>query len=333
MKNGINLNISNSQDVIVFNDYKFYEDDKVFENDERNLVPKEFFIVNSPFNIHKYFLTQSLFIEDDLKNWIKYEDVTVEGLYDKVFESDKTVFIEDKKYKPMITRYNKSEDEDDFKTYKLKDIDGLYTELAKVELFNMDQILDFSSHFGLPTGLLQTTDQDYSGAYPITVQSVNYTELNSQLMKYRFVFDGFKDVITENVDRIRQKNLDAHDNFYKIKPDWSIILYHEYDFYSEESDEAILEKEKSDLVELINVNDFLRGRIDYINNTYIMENYFRNLFDYGYFQMSQALLNDSELKKCKNCNHLFEVSADNTEFCHPLPFNQESQCKTEFNNK
>lgn len=329
------MNFFNSQDVIVFNDYKFYKDDKAFENDERNIVPKEFFIKNSPFDIHKYFLPQSLFIEEDLNNWLKYEGVATEELFDRVFSTDRTIGIDDKKYKLMITRYNEneSENDDDFKTYKLKDIDGLYTELAKVELFNMEQILNFSSIFGLPTGLLQTTNQDFSGAYPITAQSVNYTELNSQLMKYRSIFDEFKDIITGNVERIRQKNLDSHDDFLKIKPDWEPIFHHEYTFYSEESDETILEKVKYDFIELINVNDFFRGRLDYQNNTFIMETYFRNLFDFGYFQMSQALLNESKFKKCKNCGHLFEVSEDNTEFCPPLPFNQESSCKLEFENK
>lgn len=333
MKNNINLNISNSQDVIAFNDYKIYEDDEAFEKDERNLVPKEFFIKNSPFDIHKYFFTPLPFLEEDLKNWLDYEGLTATELNARIFSPDRTAGIEDKKYKPMITRFNENEDEDDFKSYKLKDIDGLYTELAKIEPFNIVDILQFSNVFGLPTGLLETVNQDYSGEYPITVQSVNYTELNSQLMKYRSVFNEFKDIITTNIEGIKQKNIDAHDDFNKLIPELSPILNNDQSSYSEERGEIVLESKKSDFIEVINVNNFFRGRLDYQNNTFIMENYFRNLFDYGYFQMSQALLNESELKECKNCNHFFEVSADNTEFCPPLPFNEESQCKTEFNNK
>lgn len=327
------MNLFNSQQVIVFNDYKFYKDEKTLEKDEKNLVDKELFIHNSTFDMHKYLLMNRVHLENDMRNWLEFEGVTLQELYDKIFSAapERTAGENDKKYKSMITRY--SEKEDDFKSYELQDIKGIYTELAKIEPFNIHDIIKFSNVFGLPTGILELTNQNYSGEYPITLQSVNYTELNSQLMKYKSLFDVFKDIKTEDIEGIKQKNIDFLDMFIKHRPEMSLIINIDRAFYSEESDEDILEQTKLEFIDLINVNHFFKGRLDYRDNTYFMESKFRDLFEYSYFQMSQALLNKSELKKCRNCGHLFEVTVNNTEFCPSLSFSEESQCKIEFENK
>lgn len=334
MKNGIKMNVFNSQDVIVFNEYKFYENEAAFENDDQNLVDKKLLINNSPFNMDKYFHMNPMYIENDIKSWLEFEGLSLEELYNKMFsfETDKAVDKDNIKYKSMITRF--SEKEDDFKTYPLRDITGIYTELAKVEPFNTEDIQRFIHIFGLPTGLRETPNMDIGlNAYPVTAVSVNYTELNSQLMKYKAIYETFKDIMTKNVEVIKQNHLADLDIMIEFNPDLSPIFELQRAFYLEESDEAIFEETKSEFIELVNVQNFYEGIIGYKNKTYVMESFFKNLFEYSYFQMSQALINDSEFKKCKNCNHFFEVSPDNPDFCPSLPFSDVSQCKIEFEQK
>lgn len=60
---------------------------------------------------------------------------------------------------------------------------------------------------------------------------------------------------------------------------------------------------------------------------------FNDLLEVAYFQLSQAVHNHKEFRKCLNCNHLFEITHEGRKFCPPLPGRKRSTCENSYNQR
>ncbi|MGE8020120.1 hypothetical protein ACQKOM_14585 [Peribacillus frigoritolerans] len=203
------------------------------------------------------------------------------------------------------------------------DMEALYTELAKLEPFNDKKLLEFSKIFGLPTGQFVAMGWDavFENNY-ILKQFSFLLPLYLKLASYRYIFNGWL-ALKENNE--------------------SIILEFEnrYKHYLEaELSRLEIPKERGGFAEKLPeiITVFLNEKgpkriLEPINSKIIQKFNFSDLFDIAYYQLSQAMLNDSSFKRCELCGHPFEVIHEGRRFCPPLPGRKRSTCENTFNQR
>jgi hypothetical protein len=202
------------------------------------------------------------------------------------------------------------------KTYKLKDAHSLYTELAKLDVFDFNSLLRFSKHFGMPSGILDDYGFDIfldgnSLFFPFSSMSV----LNKKIAIYKRDFEWFKIIQMQNVSEIRSRltksNIDSL------------------------SDNQVINLAKEYLASLLGYLDAFNVsmHLDFENGTFVPGVWFKDLFNFAYFQLAKALSNNVEVLECDYCSHIFEVTHKRQRFCPPLPNRKRSSCEMAYNNR
>lgn len=328
MENNFFGDVKTPQIVTVFKDYNLYKDGL-----KENAWGRIYDLITSqivlPVKIY-----QEWMLEDDESRMIKY----IEG-------------VETGKHNPIAVVALNVNSIHDMKTYNLQDAISLYTELAKVEPFNFKDIVRFSKVYGLPYGI-----NDNKGSGGIIVYSDklkvigdNYIQLNSELVLYRYIFDLFQSVVTQDLDNLRKMQKEKFDERLKRVEEYkkNVEKNGTNHLIWDEIDKVISmdQKDYDDSLVLISgkrdLEAFLKQRggvnidlgMDEQQGVFHPTAYFSNLFKYSYFQIMQALVNNVELRKCEYCGHVFEVTYEGRRFCPPLPFRKRSSCEMAYNNR
>lgn len=338
MDNFHQIRFLNDQQVSVFNDYKFfnkYEDFKINQKDSfiNNIYAYDYAYLKRD----SYFINFFMPLESDIKKLAKFEKVDYEEM-NTIIQNQGSLIHKNHEYESTILAMGKNINE--IKSYNLFDTSGLYTELAKIEPFNLKDIIRFSKTFGLPAGMFESIVT--LPGLPITLQTVNFMELNLKLMEYRLIFEAFQNFVTKDIENIRDRLIKKEEAFLKYSIKTKNSDSHKrsskarIENYKNAKRDYLLEWEGSNLSSLT-INKHIESPSDehlrYHDGHFILERNFFSLFEFAYFQIVQALNNRATLKTCEFCNHVFEETNEKMRFCPALPFRKRSSCEMAYNNR
>ncbi|MBT2729202.1 hypothetical protein J7E63_20095 [Bacillus sp. ISL-75] len=344
MKNNFLNSLQYDQEILIFSDYHFFEDialedypfdsfldmDPMFSFPNVNIdfwkrhLKKEFIIEK---NFHGDFLNRTS--ETSKKRWADYKKIPFNDLITILKRNQK--IEEETNQKEEDEVYYRMKEESFFNDpmrlgvtpdgmsnisnkYKLQDAHSLYTEIAKLEVFDFESLLRFSRHFGLPTGIMDDMGFEFilDGDcifFPFSSVSV----LNKKIAIYKQNFEWFKIIQTNNIPKIRSL---------LPKPNLN-------------DDEDVIEIAKKHLADLLSRLDTFHFStyLDYQNGSYNPGAWFSDLFNFAYFQLAKALSNNVEVRECEYCGHIFEVTHKRQRYCPALPNRKRSSCEMAYNNR
>lgn len=194
------------------------------------------------------------------------------------------------------------------------DLEGMYTELAKIEPFNNKQLINFCEIFGIPDGFEPAIGGDQLSFKDgnIRKQFSFLLSLYTDLTLYRFVFNAWIAVKENNKELIRYME-DKYKKFMKNqyhKDLLSIITFFlDQNVYSNEV------------------------RFKLKNNQISRFRNYDNLLSIAYEQLIIAMIDDTPFKRCDNCGHPFELTHEGRRFCPPLPGRKRSRCENTYNQR
>lgn len=344
MKNNFLNTLQYDQEVLIFSDYHFFEDialedypfdsfldiDPMFSFPDVNIEfwkkhLKEEFIIEK--NFHRDFLNRAS--ETSKKKWADYKRITLNELITILRRNEK--IEEETKQREEDKVYYRMKEESLFNdpmrfgvtpegmsnisnTYKLQDAHSLYTEIAKLEVFDLESLLRFSKHFGLPSGIMDDTGFEFVlDGYCIFFPFSSISVLNKKIAIYKQDFEWFKLIQTKNIPKIR--SLLSNSNLI--------------------DDEELIELAKNRLAQLLSRLDafHLSTHLDYQSGSFIPGAWFSDLFNFAYFQLAKALSNNVEVRECEYCGHIFEVKHKRQRYCPALPNRKRSSCEMAYNNQ
>lgn len=228
----------------------------------------------------------------------EYKEVFVEDVLDDELVGDRIY------YSPEYVVQIKATDSKNYFTFNpLQDTPYLYLELAKI---NSDQdLMKFAQIFGLPFGHdMCSSDKD----------SVHVTIL---------------DTITFYKNLSYFKNLlqlwFANQNHEEFSSTHSSYL-NNITFNSDENVGSIIANvlnEKKTWKETYMHFDNNSSQANLVSHCVM----FKNLLETAYFQLSRVILNNTTLRRCNECNEIFEVAHESQKFCPPKLGRKRSTCE------
>jgi hypothetical protein len=340
MKNNFLNDLQFDQEVHVFYDYHVFEDIDILDSYpfdsyaslpspdvrfwKRNL--KEEFILEK--NFHRDFLYRSS--KTSIERWATYKNIPFNELLTILEKNQKLEELSNQTDEDYCQMKVESPFNDSLilgvtpdaaakipKTYKLQDAHSLYTEIAKLDVFDIDSLLKFSKHFGMPSGIMDDAgfgivlDGDCL-LFPFGSISL----LNKKIAIYKNDFKLFELIQTNNVSKILS---------YLPKTEFEYI----------DDDDAVINLAKQHLslalgkLDAFNVSMYL----EFQDGSFFPGVWFTDLFNFAYFQLAKALSNNVEVLECDNCGHIFEVTHKRQRFCPPLPNRKRSSCEMAYNNR
>jgi len=281
-------------------------------------------------NFHRDLLYNAL--ETSLENWANYKQIPTKEFMailkkQQEIENNSNQMIEDEGYYKMKVNSPFNEQlffgvtpeamENIEKTYSLQDAHSLYTELAKLEVFDFRSLYRFSKHFGMPYGIMDDNGFDlYLDGDTLFFPFCSIAVLNKKIAIYKRDFEWFKIIQTKNMSKIRSLlyNTDAQDNI---------------------SDDDVIDQAKEHITSLLSRLDAfnISMYVDYQDGSFVPGVWFSDLFNFAYFQLAKALSNNIEVRECDYCGHIFEVTHKRQRFCPPLPNRKRSSCEMAYNNR
>ncbi|PGA16240.1 hypothetical protein COL65_20330 [Priestia aryabhattai] len=346
MKNNFLNNVHFEQEVLVFDDYNVLEEVDLLNSypfDSYSSTPDLHYVNHWKKILKKQFVSEKNFHGDllyrssksNIEKWAKYTNISVDELLkilekNNLKEKESNQIEEDKDYYEMKSEspFNESSIlgvtpdamQNLSKKYKLQEASSLYTELAKLEVFDFNSLLRFSKHFGMPSGLMDDIgfDIELDGNclfFPFTSISV----LNKKIAIYKQDFEWFKVIQTKNATKIRS-----------MIPESDLILINNVD-----ENEAVVNYAKHHLTLLLGRLDAFNVsmHVEFQNGSFVPGVWFSDLFNFAYFQIAKALSNNVEVRECDNCGYIFEVTHKRQRFCPPLPHRKRSSCEMAYNNR
>ncbi|MBY0124490.1 hypothetical protein [Bacillus sp. S/N-304-OC-R1] len=324
--------------------------------------------------------------EYESKGVLTHEKTTFEEGDDEIYEkiTGESMLVEDddlvyyKEGIPKFVRINENNIEKMLKSEEIYSYDpleespNLYTEIAKIEYFDIPSLTKFIENFGLPFGL---------DLFPTDIYSVFHYELDlfgfyNTLYEYKKTLNVFEALQTNNKTKINEyaeefkKYVESEMNkgisgSVDTLMDFKIIkkLEHEeglknysdfskryYEIFREEAfqikqipnvvkrwyeiEDAPPEfKARHYLVELMNNWDKGNSTYAIIDGQIHPGTTFNDLIEVAYYQLSCAVIGNIELRRCENCNSLFEVIHESRRFCPPLPGVKISTCQNTYNQR
>ncbi|WP_042375310.1 hypothetical protein [Neobacillus jeddahensis] len=260
-----------------------------------------------------------------------------------------------------------------YSTYNpLEDAPNLYTELAKVEYFDIPSLKKFVDNFGLPQGNdLFSTDiykvfnyeMDLFAFYKalsifkkaLGVFSALRLNDESKIKEYaeqfeRYVGKEFNRGLNESTEKIlafkkdeiekelenevdiRKRLAHHHNHFRAVKDNIKNLPQIVTRWYEIGFDPPEV-RSRHYLVELL--NNWEKGNSTYaiIDGQIQPGMTFADLFEVAYFQLSRAVIGNIKMERCEHCGALFEVTHESRRFCPPLPRNKISTCQNSYNQK
>lgn len=213
-----------------------------------------------------------------------------------------------------------------------EDAIGLFTELAKIDPFNEKEILKFALHFGLPAGLNALQQERF------VFIGVSHFHLLKLFLEYKNIFNLYIAAKEENCQTIN--NIIQNVRYFQRENDEIDKKFPEpieYDFDDdldslEESDTMIFLKEHL-AKRLHKLLENRTERLFIYDGIFREVNYFTDLFAIAYQQIKNSLLEDTSVRKCRNCGHYFEVNHGKQSFCPRLPLVKRSSCEIAYYKK
>lgn len=230
----------------------------------------------------------------------------------------------------------------------LEDAPELYAELAKLELSDTKGVLKFIQNYGLP---VESGEVGFVDHQNLIFTCTNLNDFSEELKLYKTLFKAWASIQSGNKNEL----LEIRDKYYKMVNMLSIfnmtshadrVLSQEngefidVSFTAKGKDHSLAEENKrmnqDDLqaiakkyvVYLLNQVPAGKNQFEIINNEIRPSIHFSNLFEAAYYQLSKAMVNNTELKRCEFCKSLFQPEHGHQKFCSPrLPNQSKSKHK------
>lgn len=278
---------------------------------------------------YKYDMLSRLLDSDYLEGHLQYEvkDGTIEGVEpsNKVTAKHNTTIsyiIADLPFSDSLNSDNKNFDakkvlelpQNELNKFELDDYgDNFYTELAKVDEYNINNIVNFIKTWGLPTGVSSQVLPSVSQINDINLFIMPIDLFLTKIQEYKKIFNYFEAINTDDFSRIRIPDLHPDSDFDADK-DMGL-----HTFVSLET-------------ELMYKNDF-NFKLTMKEEGLVPTILFKDMFEFAYFYLFRAFYDKEETRVCENCGHLFQIRHQRQRFCSPLPFRKRSSCEMAFNNR
>lgn len=182
---------------------------------------------------------------------------------------------------------------------------ALYTELAKWDFSSFGEILEFCRTWGLPTGVTISSLEEKTARENINIIWMNIDDFFKKVKEYQKLFSYFKALNTNDFSNLPTDPKEGEH-----------IKAHSRRILTEEIHEKAFKFK-------------LKGQ----EGCLIHISVFDDLFEAAYFYLSLSINSSAEMKPCKNCGHLFEVSHRRQKFCPVLPGRKRSSCEMAYNNR
>lgn len=375
----MNSNIIGNTMIYVVNPYEIYEHGFHFQNlsnfiskvEIEHSILESFYDKNSSRGYTSYFFAKNILesINDDtITKWAdfsdKYYDTNLEDYLMKLvskYWNDSPRDILDEiplNNSPIITlskeaisNYVFGKEDNAVKSFRFPEEGiGLFTELAKLELFEISSLKKFTKSFGIPIGVDISKKSEYSalidfkqyntflyfGAAPTAL-------IYKELVEYQNIFNMFVAVKT-NDEQLANKIYERKRFIQAVSELSSISINRssEIQTFKREYEKNILDNKnkfslaqcRKYLTEAITEKVAINTKItDSVDGDFFEVKLYNNLFEVAYNQIKNSLLNNTELKRCENCGHIFESTHGKQRFCSPLPFKKRSSCENNYNQR
>jgi len=209
--------------------------------------------------------------------------------------------------------------------------ESIYTELAKLKPFEIpSKFQKFIKAFGLPMGFsseYNTLRPQYSEKKLIAFHAMDVLEFYKELTYFRFLFYLWQDLQEKEDSLLICKASFLFDQMYdkqKIS-DFASLFKMDASTPHQKAKHFLtsaLDKQSKGVSTFEVINDKIKPAIR-----------FDDLFQVAYFQLSQSIINDVPLVRCKNCGALFETSHRSRKFCPPFPGRKRSTCENTYNQR
>lgn len=199
----------------------------------------------------------------------------------------------------------------------INDTPHLYTEMAKVDLFDTKKLVKFSKEFGIPCGLPSrySATPGSPSNQPALIEYGSVLEINKELTILRFLIELW--------------NAIKYDDFNFMHSAICKVLSPDVNMNNKELKNAAT----NILINELEIKNKGNSTFQLINGELHPAVHFNDLFEVAYYQLYQAIYNDSEFKRCEFCGSLFEVMHKGRRFCPPLPDRKRSTCENTYNRR
>jgi hypothetical protein len=213
----------------------------------------------------------------------------------------------------------------------------ILTPIANLDVNNLDELLQFVRNFGLfgeESKRLNLREMQYITKFPhqFSFKKENIFHIFSDILALRETFFYANKSINKDVNK--------NDEIWAIK---KLALLNKHVEENTNLPEYIKvepkEDETSALMEVTAL--LLRQNASYIESTQVINGdyapaiIFPSLIDVAYYQLSKALLEQKEFRRClrHDCNKLFIAQHGHQKFCAPLPGKKRSKCENTYNQR
>gem|GEM_PF-3766042 len=176
---------------------------------------------------------------------------------------------------------------------------NLYLDLAKVN--NDKDLIKFVNVYGLPMGLSKVTKEGIDET--ITLIEMETFYFFDELDEYQKLLNLWYEIMNEE----------------QVSQYPSFLINGEFISNKEKESNEVIAK-------ILNHKKSWKESIEYLDGISLCVS-FRNLFEVAYFQLTNAILNRKSLRKCVECNAIFEVTHDSQKFCPPKRGVKRSTCE------
>ncbi|MED3799142.1 hypothetical protein P4604_17340 [Lysinibacillus capsici] len=372
----MNSNVLGNTIIYVINPYQIYDYGFHFQNSSdfisnveiEHLITESFYDKNSTNRGYtSYFFAKNMLEsinEDVISKWANFSELGEQYLEDFLMNLVDTYKIDNHQEildkiplfsspiitlsKEAISNYLLGKSGGTEKSFHFPDEGiGLFTELAKVELFDTNSLKKFTKNFGIPIGVDLSKKSGYVdlldfkkyntflyfGAAPIAL-------IYKELVEYQNIFNMFVAVKTNdkklaNAIYARKKlvqEIAEIGRFSKDILEKRALSKKTYEQNIIENNDplslALCRKYLSEAItEKVAINSKIVNSID---GDFFEIKLYNNLFEIAYNQIKDSLLNNTEIKKCEHCGHFFESTHGKQRFCPPLPFKKRSSCENSY---
>lgn len=181
---------------------------------------------------------------------------------------------------------------------------NLYVELAKIQ--NEKDLMKFIEIYGLPLGISKSTSTNCMEEL-ITITEMDTLDFFEELAQFSDLLSLWYYILNNE----------------PIQRNFSFIV-----------DGKVVSTETKDpkqiIATVLNSKRSWTESIESYGEKISLCIRFKNLFEVAYFQLMNAVLNKKPLRRCKECNSIFEVVHESQKFCAPRFGRKRSTCENTY---
>jgi hypothetical protein len=219
----------------------------------------------------------------------------------------------------------------------LSEVHDILTPIANLDVNNLDELLQFIRSFGLfgeEAKRLTLREVQYITKFPhqFSFKKENIFNIVSDILELKRTFYYANKSISKDANK--NDEIEAIKNFALLNkhveenpnlPDYIQIESKEDETSALKEVTALLLRQNASYIESTQV----------LNGDYAPAIIFPSLIDVAYYQLSKALLEQKEFRRClrHDCNKLFIAQHGHQKFCAPLPGKKRSKCENTYNQR